>query len=77
MLWLTKESAEQDAMPKNVDPKLTTRMLEAKDQEVVSVCKPISEKPKPKVEPPKEAEVSLNSGLNMNPSSRAYALLRF
>eukprot|EP00189_Rhodosorus_marinus_P000036 CAMPEP_0113965926 /NCGR_PEP_ID=MMETSP0011_2-20120614/8034_1 /TAXON_ID=101924 /ORGANISM="Rhodosorus marinus" /LENGTH=862 /DNA_ID=CAMNT_0000978529 /DNA_START=94 /DNA_END=2682 /DNA_ORIENTATION=- /assembly_acc=CAM_ASM_000156 len=56
MLWLTKESAEQDAMPKNVDPKLTTRMLEAKDQEVVSVCKPISEKPKPKVEPPKEAE---------------------
>mmetsp|Transcript_7018 Transcript_7018/g.10383 ORF Transcript_7018/g.10383 Transcript_7018/m.10383 type:complete len:119 (+) Transcript_7018:2496-2852(+) len=56
MLWLTKESAEQDSMPKNVDPKLTTRMLEAKEQEVVSICKPIAEKPKPKVEPPKEAE---------------------
>ena len=50
--WLAENLEAQKALPLSVDPVLTIKLCKEQRKEVISVCKPIVNTPKPK--PPKE-----------------------
>eukprot|EP00043_Microstomoeca_roanoka_P025140 m.7703 g.7703 ORF g.7703 m.7703 type:complete len:834 (-) comp5280_c0_seq1:41-2542(-) len=52
--WLNAKVNEQNSLPKYSTPVLTVTDLENKAAEVERICKPVVNKPKPKVEPPKD-----------------------
>jgi heat shock protein 4 len=54
--WLYDKMDEQGSLPAHVDPAFTAADVNAKSQELTTVCSPIMHKPKPKPPPTPKAE---------------------
>ncbi|KAJ3588031.1 hypothetical protein NHX12_011625 [Muraenolepis orangiensis] len=62
MVWMNSAMNQQSKQPLTVDPSVKVKEIQAKTRELFSACNPVVNKPKPKVDLPKDEKAGEQNG---------------